>query len=261
MPTVTLLAKAYDSSRAEQVSKKLKTMVEGLKIDIKVCGVTSRGWIQTSVSGEDENVAMNYLSHEIGLCPENLKNVGKFSLAKGSVLAINEDKNALHVDIGVFSPSVVDASIALNRLQAQMADGRRMALEKIARLFGFCKNLPLTLKIIHVDSDTDKIEAEMSEKQQITFRNWADSLLDRLLVMGVSSEEIMHAIQRTGFSRDVVKIEPLGILEHAVECKLGTDAAGLIPRMGRNLRRAGFSIFSPKKIRRFFREGLKSSTF
>lgn len=261
MPTVTLLAKAYDNSRAEQVSKKLKTMFEGLKINVKVCGVTSRGWIQTSVSGEDENVALNYLSDEIGLCPENLENVGKFSLAKGSVLTPNEDKNALNVDIGVFSPNIVDASIPLNRLQAQLADGRRMALEKIAKLFGFCKNLPLTLKIIHVDSDTNKIEAEMSEKQQITFNNWADSLLDRLIVLGASSEEIMRAIQRTGFSRDVVKIEPLGILEYAVECKLGTDAAGLIPKLGRNLRRASFSIFSPRKIRRFFREELKSSTF
>jgi len=42
------------------------------------------------------------------------------------------------------------------------------------------------------------------------------------------------------------------MFEHAVLCKLGTDAAGLIPRMGKNLRKAVFSVFNPRKILALF---------
>jgi len=41
----------------------------------------------------------------------------------------------------------------------------------------------------------------------------------------------------------------LGWLEHAIVCKLGTDAVGLIPAVGRFLRTATLAPFSPRKIR------------
>jgi hypothetical protein len=49
-------------------------------------------------------------------------------------------------------------------------------------------------------------------------------------------------------SRDIAKIEQLGMFEQVIVCKLGTDAAGLIPKIGRNLKRMALSIFSPRRI-------------
>jgi len=43
----------------------------------------------------------------------------------------------------------------------------------------------------------------------------------------------------------------LGLFEHAIVCKLGTDAAGLIPKIGKKLWSAKFSVFSPKRIIEF----------
>jgi hypothetical protein len=43
----------------------------------------------------------------------------------------------------------------------------------------------------------------------------------------------------------------LGLFEHALVCKLGTDAVGLISKVGRGLRNARFVVFSPRKIRGF----------
>jgi hypothetical protein len=37
-----------------------------------------------------------------------------------------------------------------------------------------------------------------------------------------------------------------------VVCKLGTDAVGLIPKIGKNLGNAGFAVFSPGRILAFF---------
>ena len=41
------------------------------------------------------------------------------------------------------------------------------------------------------------------------------------------------------------------MFEHVLTCKLGTDAAGLIPKIGRNLRNAKFAVFNPKRLREF----------
>jgi hypothetical protein len=49
----------------------------------------------------------------------------------------------------------------------------------------------------------------------------------------------------------VIGLESLGMCEHALVCKLGTDAAGLIPRIGRILKSAKFAVFNPRKIMRF----------
>jgi hypothetical protein len=40
----------------------------------------------------------------------------------------------------------------------------------------------------------------------------------------------------------------LGVLEQVVLCKLGTDAVGLIPTLGRYFKSAVLVPFSPKKI-------------
>jgi len=254
MPTVTLLAKAYNNFQLKQFDKNSISAFEGLKVETKICGVTSRGWVQIAVSGEDENVALHYLSDRIGLCPADLENVKKFSTIKGYLTAPSKSKNELYIDIGLFSPRIVDAEIPLQRLQAQLADGRKVSLGKLVELYGFHENLPVTIKITCVDEGRGRIEAELAERQQRLYSDWTRSMLDRLLIIGASHDQIKSVLERAGFSRDVVNIEPLGIFEHAVVCKLGTDAAGLIPRIGKNLSEAAFSIYKPRRILEFLGE-------
>ena len=54
-------------------------------------------------------------------------------------------------------------------------------------------------------------------------------------------------LERTRLNRDVIGIETLGMFEHALTCKLGTDAAGLISIVGRYMRNSVFVIFNAKK--------------
>ncbi len=252
MPTVTLLAKKYEDLQDEHFDKALRAMLEGLKVKVEICGVTGRGWIQASISGEDETVALHYLSDRIGICPESFENISKFANKKGCIVALSKKGDALHVDIGVFRPRIADASISLQNLQAQLTDGRKVAMEKITELFGFCDSLPLTVKILNVDKERNIIEAQLAEEQLALYGKWTGSLLDRLLIVGATIEEVKIALQKANFSRDIIGVEPLGIFEHAVVCKFGTDAVGLIPKIGKALRKARFSIFRPTKILPFF---------
>jgi hypothetical protein len=256
MPTVTLFAKAHNNRRLDSFDKNVRSTLEGLKVEVKTCGATARGWIQISVSGEDENVALRYLDDRIGLCPASFEDINRFSTIKGRITNLDNSRNELRVDMGVFSPSIYDAVIPLARLQAQLVDGRKTTLKEIVELFGFSENMPITVKIDKVDKDKSLIEAEVAEKQRRQYIAWTESLLDRLLILGASRSGIELAVEQAGFNRDVVNIEPLGGFEYAVVCKLGTDAVGLIPRVGKNLRSASMVVFSPRRIFTFFENKL-----
>jgi hypothetical protein len=234
----------------------MKSTLEGLNVEVKTCGATARGWVQISISGEDENVALRYLDDRIGLCPASLEDVQRFSTIKGRITNLDDSKSELYVDMGIFSPSIYDAVIPLTRLQAQLVDGRKITLKEIVELFGLSENMPFTVKIDSVDKDKSFIEAEVSEKQRRQYINWTEALLDRLLILGASYSRIEMAVEQAGFGRDVVNIEQLGGFEYAVVCKLGTDAVGLIPRVGKILGNARIVVFSPRRVFNFFGDKL-----
>ncbi|MEM3700282.1 MAG: DUF2110 family protein [Candidatus Bathyarchaeia archaeon] len=251
MPTVTLLLKVYDESQLELVEKSIKSILKGLKVETKICEITPHGMVQINVSGEDDKAALNYLDKEIGICPSSLENLSRYSEAKGRITSLNKSKTELYVDIGISSPNVLDVAIPIQHLQAQLVDGRKIALKKLVELYGFCGHLPLTIKILDINKERNYLEAMLSESQISQYRKWTKSFSDRLIILGASLFEVRLALKRARVNRDIINIEPLGLFENAVSCKLGTDAVGLVPKIGKMLGNATFSVFSPKKILEF----------
>jgi hypothetical protein len=244
---LTLLTKAYGASQLKQIDRLLKANLEGLDAKTELSIVDK--WVRVQLSGEDEAVATSYIRKEIGLCPESMDNVKRFAILKGYIVNTGKSPYRLHVEVGVFQPETLYASVPLSHLQAVLVDGRKVALKKIAELFGFCDTLPLNFQVTVVDKAEKHMEAELATSQLQKFESWRDSLLDRLIVLGVPVQEIEKKLSVTGLDRDLVNIEPLGIFEHALTCKLGTDAAGLVSQVGRSFRDAKFVVFNPRKIR------------
>lgn len=251
MLNLTTSIKIYNELQIKFVEKFLKSTLKGLKVEAKICEVTPRGLVQIAISGEDENAAMRYLAEKIGLCPTSLEQLEKYSEVKGRITALNKSGNELYIDIGVHMPTIIDVAIPIQHLQAQLADGRKIALKKFIELFGFCENLPLTIKILEINKEKKYIEATLSESQITQYRNWTKSLLDRLIIIGVTLFEVRLALKKARAHRDIINIEPLGLFENALVCKLGTDAAGLIPKIGEKLRNTSLIVFNPKKILEF----------
>jgi len=150
----------------------------------------------------------------------------------------------------VIHPKTLNATIPLQRLQAQLTDGRKVALQKIAEFYSLSDNTPITIKITNLTGSG--IEAELDESQLSTYRRWIKSMLDRLLVLGASIQEARKAIKYARCRNDIVALEPLGLFEHAITCKLGTDAVGLIPKIGKHLQNAKLETFKPKTLIEFF---------
>jgi hypothetical protein len=256
MTVLTLLVKARSSKQLKLVDDLLRAEFESLDLDFKVLGAPVNKWVQVSLSGEDEVLATNYINKEIGTCPVSVKRVEKFSVLKGYIAKLDTAKNELAVDVGIFEPKITQAVIPLAYLQAQLADGRKADLKKITEVYGLQENLPLTVKAVDLGGggEDDHLQAELSTAQTEKMRLWRQSLLDRLIVLGATFRGIEAVLERTGLSRDVIDTERLGLFEYALTCKLGTDAAGLIPKVGRYMRNTVFVVFNPRKILEFIGE-------
>jgi len=250
MPTVTLLEKAYGSFSAESLEPMLQSLCKHLKAQVKVRGKTVNEWVQAEITGEDEAVALRLLEKEIGLAPINADKVEKFSLLHGRVVDSGKTATELLVDVGVLSPKVVYANVSSQCLQAQLADGRSIQLQNLIELYCLYGNMPLQVKIVDAELSgvREAFEAELSEQQLNLFTSWLRASLDRLMVVGARFQDVEHVVRVSRHFRDVVKIESLGLLEHAILCKLGTDAVGLIPSMGPMMPTAVFAPFLPRKI-------------
>jgi len=249
MPMITLLEKVYGPFSQKILQARLASLCKDLTVEAKVVRKTSRGWVEVELTGEDQRVVMEFLDREIGMAPVSIDKVEKFSTIKGRVIFAGEKDQELLVDIGVYFPRVYDATIPLERLRAQLADGKKLPLQHLIDLFCLYDFMPLDVKITRdVKLEHEQVEAELSEAQLSKFIQWINSSLDRLIVLGATLSQVKHAIRVSGHNRDVIRVETLGLLEHAVVCKLGTDAIGLTPKLGPHLCTATLAPFSPRKI-------------
>ena len=244
MLTATLLSKVYYSEQLEIVKNMLINLLKGLNVEIHELETTKRGWLRISFSGEDERAALGLLERDIGLCADKLD---RFLTIKAYVTKL--DRDGLILNPGVISPEDLETAILIQQLQAQLVDGRKVAMEKIRELYGLCENMPLTIKIISLSES--QAGAMLAERQLRMFRFWTKSLLDRVIVLGASESQIQRALKNAGCQNDIVGIEALGLLEYAIACKFGTDAVGLIPKIGKHLSIAGLTVFNPRKIIEF----------
>ncbi|MFA5366139.1 MAG: DUF2110 family protein [Candidatus Bathyarchaeia archaeon] len=246
MPTVTVLDKLYGSNSSESFEKLYLHMLKGLDVKLRFVGLTDRKWIQLDVSGKDETVALNLLKKEVYFAPTSLVDLQNYPVLRGRAVFSNKTETELLVDLGL---PTCDASVSLQRLRAQLCDGKPLGFKNLVKLFCLYNNLPLEIEIVEpTKSGAKTVEASLSEAQLLLFADWVRCRFDRLVVLGSFLFDVQHAIKLSGTFRDIIKVESLGSLEHVVVCKLGTDAVGLIPRIGRYIKSAVLVPFSPKKI-------------
>jgi len=244
---LTLFVKIDNNKQLSQSKKIIRSYFENLDVEEKILGANNAGWLQLSIAGEDEKIATNYLIDKFGLCPISKDALKKNSLFKGKIFNFHENK-VLSIDMGIIKPQFSPATITLKKIQNQLMKDKKISLKNISALFGFAVGFPLNIKVLNIWEKENQIEAELSDKQLSLIESWKKSFLDRLIVMGASHNQIKKTLNLTRLTKDVINIESLGLFEHVLTCKLGTDAAGLIPRIGKILKTTKLTVFNPKKI-------------
>lgn len=228
----------------------LQSTFEDLDAQVQILDKTGNQWVRVEVTGEDESVAKNYIAKQIGTCPNTLEEIAINTELKGYIQKIDTKTEEITVDIGILEPKPVYARIPLTTLQTQLLEGKEATLKKITDLFALSTNLPISIKVNEIHTTENIIKAELSTTQIKMFKNWQDSLLDRLIILGTTTDEVTVILERTRLNRDVINTEAIGLFEQVLTCKLGTDATGLIPRIGRYMRNTQLLIFNPKNLKR-----------
>jgi hypothetical protein len=246
MTTITLLTKAGSPHKTREINEFFQATFADLDVEAKISG-NAGSWMQVSVSGEDEEVAKNFIAKEIGLAPASLESISVGAELKG-LIKKNPNPGFLAVDIGIIKPKIFQANISLSHLRQVLMDDKKIELPKIMELWALKDDLPLNIKVVSINEEDGTIEAELSVGQIDKLRLWRDSYLDRLVVLGSPKGKVEEVLQRARLDQDVIDIESLGLFELVLTCKLGTDAAGIIPRIGGYLKYAEFYVFNPRKI-------------
>jgi len=247
MTTITLLVKSSRAWQLKAIEEMLQTQFEELDVEARVLTNSKTKWVQIELSGEDETIATNYITKTYGACPVTVENAKALESLKGYISQIDNNKQELRVDIGVFEPKMAQAVLSVTSLQSALVNGKKLPLQQIAELFGLAEGVPVSVKVNWEHSSEEELSSELSEAQIEKLISWQLSLLDRLIVLGTSKETVTEVLERTHLERDVIDVEALSAFDFALTCKLGTDAAGLIPRMGRYMRGSVFVVFNADK--------------
>lgn len=252
MIQVNLLTKVYGPSSRQildRINRSLRDLSAGLKLEAKVAGVSDRGFVQVALEGEDKEVALNYLRQNFGIALSELDVTSVGKETAGKIVKAGNVGYGLYLDLGTPTSEYADALIPLHVLREQLVGGEGCSLRQLIRLFALQDNIPLSVKIVEVDSERNEITARLTDKQSKTYRRWVRSNLDRVIATGVLRENLKRAITKTGHSRDIIRIDSIGLLEHVVVCKEGTEAPGLISSLGPFLVGVPLSTFIPAKIK------------
>lgn len=251
MTEIALLLRLYGPS-AERcrlaLQRSLDAFAAGLEARIRISGQIGRGWTKVEVQGEDEAVAINQLRKSFGFTPSSLEALELPCILDGYAVDVGKVGYGIYVDVGLSSLDILDALIPLHSLRAQLTDGCKVSARRIAEVYGIVDNLPLSLRLTRIDPDARRLEAEFSDAQITLFEGWVRDGLERVLALGIPLEDAEEALRRARLRRDVVEIESLGLFEHCFLCKLGTQAPGIIGRVGRYLPGVPLHAISPSQF-------------
>jgi hypothetical protein len=185
----------------------LRNDLSGLRVTYSL---TLTSWISVTVAGSEEKVAADLLVRQYG----ELRDARPGETVRAWLAGIND--NGIALDTGCKRVSVPCV---------RLEPFGRGTVEQIASRFGLIHCLPLQIRLV------GESDAEFTKNQIDVLWRWKKGT-DRINVNNATRAQIHVALKRSRHARDVYAIERLGILEHSIVCKKGTDAPGLIPQIG-----------------------------
>lgn len=216
------------------VLSKFSQIASGLKAEVNRIELTEGGWVRVIFSGEDEEVLAEALRQQFGEIPIKLANIVRGRVYRGWIT--KPVGYGIYVDIGLLSPRK-DALYPLYACRAQLCDGDRLPTTRISEMFGLIQDLPVSVWVDEVeDGASTKITVQLSEWQEKELREWRELPFHRVLVLGSLRQEVNDAVEASGCKWDLARIHSISLTVHVLTCKIGTQAPGIIAKIGPKLR-------------------------
>lgn len=237
MIEVVILEKVYgDRSGFNKLHRKLRSFLGDLEVEWKL-SATTKNWVKVTLKGEDEEISTNLVRREFGEVPYSLKNVEVGRTYRGRFIDLGKVGYGVYVDIGIFRPKPKDALVPLHYLKRTFGD---MPVRQMIGEFGWIDNFPIEVEVTSVEFGVREIELAFSGRQENIIKDWLSDVHDKLFIAGTISEKVEEALIKTGHSRDVKRMEELGLMETLLVLKKRTQAPGIIKELGPHLKGAIF---------------------
>ena len=204
-------------------------------------------WLQVRARGEDADAFLNLLKQEYGEASVSRASLEKWDVVRGFVAGAGRIGYGVYVDIGIQDPRPKDALYPLHRMRAQLADGEPRSAREILDANALVDFVPL--KMIVTELEGENISVELDDVARDNLVSWRKYPFDRVIVVGADKAFVENAVRASGLESDVVKVESLSLFVQSVLCKIGTEAPGVIAKIGNRLRGVGLKSYrTPVKL-------------
>lgn len=248
----------YKEDGAKALHSLLGSLTKELEVSMSMLPVDRDGWVDLDLSGEDVEVARALITREVGVRPRSLDDLVPLEPLKAKVKRYSPNEG-LRMDVGLRHPRVAEFIIPDKVLSSQIPYGVRIERRRIAELWCLHEHLPLEIQVTRRGQMSTALEAELTERQVQAFDEWAETALDRVIVLGATLGKVRSALRSSRHLLDAARLDRLGLLEASVLCKLGTDAPGIIHEAGRFLPRIPLYNFQPRRIVEPVRPGYRAT--
>ena len=230
---------------AHALENELASLKGTLSASVGLQGFSKRGWTIIDVKGDDYEIVAELIARKLGLTHTDFSSIELFGNYDGILSEVTAKD--LGVDVGLEAPRPQTIRVNLGTLRAQLCDGKNLSMKELTENYCLIPNTKVTVRItlLHPESE---IEGWFADSQLALLSNWISMRLDRILVFNCSRREVDLAIKKANIERDTISVEHLTLTTHSVLCKLGTDAVGLMPKLGAVLRNRELKPFIPARI-------------
>jgi len=236
--------KVEDRDFRNQLETAIRNTIGNLSATATFSSYTKEGWVTLSVTGEDAEIVTELLSQTFGTISEDASKGELHGNYRGIVEEISTA--GLGVDIGTERPRSTLVNVKLSSLQAQLADGQKISTRRIGDCYCILPQTPVSVRVTH--SSPSEIEGWLADSQVSQFSRWITGGLERIQVFNCLPTHMDFAIRKTQLERDIIATEQLSLTVQSMACKVGTNAIGLIPRIGSVLRKSQLVPFIPRRI-------------
>jgi hypothetical protein len=244
---ITILEKPSEitaRSFKQRLGKALDELKSELNATTTLDGFTSNGWARIGIDGEDSEVLEELIINEYGLAHTDVRDIEVHGVYESIITGSNTQ--GLEFDVGLEQPSHVKCLVPATCLTAQLADGKSIPCREIIEDYCLFPGVRFSVRIAR--KTENEIEAWLSDSHIERLSDWVTTGLDRIEIFDCYKQEVEGAILKAKLSRDTISADRITLTVQSITCKLGTDAVGLIPKLGSVLKRQKLRPFIPKRI-------------
>jgi hypothetical protein len=236
----TSTSKNFQARLAEELGRLKGELDAAVSLHIR----SSSGWVQVEIAGEDSEIVTQLITNKFALAHTDLNDIEPQRNYQAEI--IGTSGRGLNFDVGLGSGHI-ECVVPTSNLNAQLTDGKNMPLRHVVECYCLYPGMKIGVRI--AGKTDQEIEGWLADSFIDRLDDWIKTGLDRILAFECFRKEAESSILKTHLTRDIIAVDPLGLTVQSIVCKLGTDAVGLIPKLGQILRNQSLKPFQPKKIK------------